>query len=149
MGIMYSGHLWQLGSIASLATETTGGEILVAFRPKHGLRSSLRVPNLNFFSWRSMPPHPPSLFPLKGTQWPYHSRLVGSSPALIRVIIVCTMLFCRELKTNKLLHLTGWPIIVEGRHMNVIYQVGVWWLCDTAPILYYSTIASLCFLQIS
>ena len=38
-------HFWQLGSVASLATETTGGVILVAFRPKHGLRSNLRVPN--------------------------------------------------------------------------------------------------------
>ena len=28
MGVMRSGHFWQLGSIASLATETTGGEIL-------------------------------------------------------------------------------------------------------------------------
>ena len=46
MGIMYSGHLWQLGLIASLATETTGGEILIAFWPKHGLRSHFRVPNL-------------------------------------------------------------------------------------------------------
>ena len=26
-------HFWQLGSIASLATETTGGEILVDFGP--------------------------------------------------------------------------------------------------------------------
>ena len=29
MGVMRSDHFWQLGSIASLATETTGGEILV------------------------------------------------------------------------------------------------------------------------
>ena len=35
------------------------GEILVAFWPKHGLRSDLRVPN---FSWGSMPPDTPSLF---------------------------------------------------------------------------------------
>ena len=42
-----SGHFWKLGSIASesLPTETTGGEILVAFWPKHGLRSGLSVPN--------------------------------------------------------------------------------------------------------
>ena len=31
MGVVRSGHFWQLGSFASLATETTGGEILVAF----------------------------------------------------------------------------------------------------------------------
>ena len=42
-----------------LDTETTGGEILVAFWPKHGLRSDLRVPNLKFFSGGSMPPDPP------------------------------------------------------------------------------------------
>ena len=29
MGVVHSSHFWQLGSIASLATETTGGEILV------------------------------------------------------------------------------------------------------------------------
>ena len=62
MGVVGSGHFWQLGSIASLATETTGGEILVPFRPKHGLRSDLKVPNFRDFSWGSMPPDPPSLF---------------------------------------------------------------------------------------
>ena len=46
MGVVRTGHFWQLGSIASLATETTGGEILVAFWPKHGLRSDLTVPNI-------------------------------------------------------------------------------------------------------
>ena len=30
MRIVRAGHSWQLGSIASLARETTGGEILVA-----------------------------------------------------------------------------------------------------------------------
>ena len=35
MGVMRSGHFWQLGSITSPATETTGGEILAAFCPKH------------------------------------------------------------------------------------------------------------------
>ena len=36
----------RIGSIASLATEPTDGEILVQlFWPKHGLRSDLRVPN--------------------------------------------------------------------------------------------------------
>ena len=45
MGAVHSGHFWQLGSVASLATETTGGDVLVAFWPKHGLRSDLRVPN--------------------------------------------------------------------------------------------------------
>ena len=58
MGVVRSGHFWQLGSIASLATETTGEEILVAFWPQHGLRSDLRVPNLKKFFWGSMLPHP-------------------------------------------------------------------------------------------
>ena len=44
MGVMHSGHFWQLGSVTSLATETTGGEVLVAFWPKHGLRNDRRVP---------------------------------------------------------------------------------------------------------
>ena len=35
--------------MASLAAETTGGQILVAFLPKHGLRSDLREPNLKIF----------------------------------------------------------------------------------------------------
>ena len=45
MGVVRSGYFWHLGSIVSLVTETTGGEILVTFWPKHGLRSNLRVPN--------------------------------------------------------------------------------------------------------
>ena len=65
MGVVRSDHFWQLGSIASLVTETTGGEILVAFWPKHGLRSDLRMPNFTNFSWGSMPPDPPSLFTFK------------------------------------------------------------------------------------
>ena len=73
MGVVRSGHFWQLGSIASLAAETTGQEILVAFWPKHGLKSDLRVPNFKIFPWGSMPPDPPSLFTLKRTQWPYHA----------------------------------------------------------------------------
>ena len=31
MRVVHGGDPWQFGSIASLATETTGGEILVAF----------------------------------------------------------------------------------------------------------------------
>ena len=47
MGIMRSVAVisGQLGSIASLATEITGCEILVAIQPKHSLRSDLRVSN--------------------------------------------------------------------------------------------------------
>ena len=38
MGVVHSSHFWQLSLIISLATATTGGEILVTFWPKHGLR---------------------------------------------------------------------------------------------------------------
>ena len=44
----------QLGSITSLATETTNGEILVAFQPKMA-RSDLGVPNLKNFPGRTCP----------------------------------------------------------------------------------------------
>ena len=65
MGVVrYSGH-WQLDSVASLATETTGGEILVALCPKHGLRTDLRVPN---FSRESMPADSPTLFTLNSAR---------------------------------------------------------------------------------
>ena len=71
MGVVRNGHFWQLGSIASLAIETTGGEILVAFWPKHCHRSDLRVPNLKIFSWgtkhQDQAPRSPSLFTLKRT----------------------------------------------------------------------------------
>ena len=43
---------------ASLAAETTGGEILVAFWLKHDLRSNLRVPNLEIFRGEHAP-NPP------------------------------------------------------------------------------------------
>ena len=45
MRVVRGGHFWQLGTIASLARETTGWEILVAVWPKHGLKSDIRVPN--------------------------------------------------------------------------------------------------------
>ena len=57
--VVRGGHFWQLGSIASPATKTTGGVILVAFWSKHGLRSDLRVPNLK-------------------KKWPYRSKIAGS-----------------------------------------------------------------------
>ena len=72
MGVVRSGHFWQF---ASLATETTGGEILVAFWSKHGLRSDLRVPNFP----GGAASRPPSLFTLERTQlWPYQSKIAGS-----------------------------------------------------------------------
>ena len=50
MRVMRSGHFWQFASIASLATETTDGEILVAFWSKHGLRIDMTVPNFKNIS---------------------------------------------------------------------------------------------------
>ena len=58
MRIMRGGYFWQLGSVASLATETTGGMILVAFWPKHGLRSDLRVPIFKNFLGGACPQTP-------------------------------------------------------------------------------------------
>ena len=58
MRVVRGGHFWQLGLIASLDTETTDGEILVAFWPKHGLRSDLRVPNLKNFPGGACPRTP-------------------------------------------------------------------------------------------
>ena len=49
MHVVHGSHSWQLGSIASLARETMGGDILVAVWPKHGLRGDLRVPDFKNF----------------------------------------------------------------------------------------------------
>ena len=49
---------WQFGSIASLATETTDGEILVAFWSKQLLRIDLRVPNSQNFPGGACPQTP-------------------------------------------------------------------------------------------
>ena len=70
MRIVRGGHSWQLGSIASLARETTGGEILVAVWLKHRLRSDLRISNLKIFSRGSLPPDPLSLYTLKAYAHP-------------------------------------------------------------------------------
>ena len=58
MRVVRGGHFWQLGSIASPATKTTGGVILVVFCPKHSLRSDLRVPNLKNFPGGACPQTP-------------------------------------------------------------------------------------------
>ena len=58
MCVVRGGHFWQLGLIASPATKTTGRVILVAFWPKHGLRSHLRVPNLKNFPGGACPQTP-------------------------------------------------------------------------------------------
>ena len=56
MCVVRGGHFWQLGSTASLATETTIHSS--SFCPKHGLRSDLRVPNCKNFPGGA-PPNPP------------------------------------------------------------------------------------------
>ena len=43
---------------ASLAAETTGGQILVTLWLKHDLRSNLRVPNLEIFQGEHAPKPP-------------------------------------------------------------------------------------------
>ena len=59
MRVVRGGHLWQFGSIASLATETTDGE-----------KRSQSAKFKKKISWGNMPPDPPSLFTFKRMQWP-------------------------------------------------------------------------------
>ena len=56
MRVVRGGHFWKFGSIASLATETTDGEILVAFCHQNGLRSDLRVPDFTGGACLRTPP---------------------------------------------------------------------------------------------
>ena len=58
MRVVRGGHFWQLGLIGSPATKTTGGVILVAFLPKHDLRSNLRVSNFKKFPGGACPQTP-------------------------------------------------------------------------------------------
>ena len=58
MRVVRGGHFWQFGSIASLPTETTDGEILAAFLAQQSLRSDLRVPNLKNFPGGAGPQTP-------------------------------------------------------------------------------------------
>ena len=78
MHIVCGGHFWQLGSIAPLATETIGGEILVTFLAQTWpQKRSQMVPNFKIFLGEHAPrTQPPSLFTLKRTQ----SEKGGSSP---------------------------------------------------------------------
>ena len=59
--------------------DTTGGEILVAVWPKHGLRSDLRVPNLKDFPGGACPQTPASLYTIAyvypSSQWPYQNYI--------------------------------------------------------------------------
>ena len=88
MRVVRGCHFWQLGSIASPATKTTGRVILVAFWPKHGLRNHLRVPNLKIFPGGACPQTPL----LVHTAWPYQSKIAGSGPGTKQFHLVCTFI---------------------------------------------------------
>ena len=55
MHVVCAGCFWQLSSIASLAVETTGGEILVAFLAQTWPQSDLRVANFKNFPGGACP----------------------------------------------------------------------------------------------
>ena len=76
MCVVRGGHFWQLGSIASLATETT---ILVFFFVPN-MASEAISECLIFLGEHA--PRPPSLLTLTRTQWPYQSKTVGAGPAV-------------------------------------------------------------------
>ena len=57
MCIVRGSHFWQLGSIASLVTETTGGEILVDFGP-NAVSEAISVPNFQNFPGGTCPQTP-------------------------------------------------------------------------------------------
>ena len=84
MGVVCSGHFWPL---ASLATETTGGEILVAFWPNMASEAISECLILKTFPGGACPQTPLPLFTLKCTQWPYHSKIAGSSPVVTVVTV--------------------------------------------------------------
>ena len=59
MRIVRGGHFWQFGSIASLATETTDGEILVALLAKKKASEAIsECLILNFFLGKHAPRPP-------------------------------------------------------------------------------------------
>ena len=76
MGVMRSGHFWQLSSIASLATETTDEENFGPNMASEAISECLILK----FSLLEHAPTPPSLFTFKRTQWPYQSKIAGSGP---------------------------------------------------------------------
>ena len=75
MQVMQGSHFWQFSSIASLATETTDGDRDSSsfFGPNMASES---ISECLKFLWGSMPPDT-----LKCTQWPYQSKIAGTSPA--------------------------------------------------------------------
>ena len=86
MRVVRGAYFWQFGSIASLPTETTDGEILVAFfGPNMASEAISECQILKNFpgggGGGGMPPDPPTLFTLTHTQWPYQSEIAGAGPA--------------------------------------------------------------------
>ena len=77
MRVVRGAYLWQFGSIASLHTETTDGEILVAILAQTWPQKRSQCTK---FSWGGIPPDPPTLFTLTHTQWPYQSEIAGAGP---------------------------------------------------------------------
>ena len=58
MRVVRGGHFWQFGSIASLATETTDGEILVDFLAQAWPQKRSRVSNFKKFPGGACPQTP-------------------------------------------------------------------------------------------
>ena len=117
MHIVRGGHSWKLGSIASLARETTGEEILVAVWPKHGLRSNLRVPNLKIFPEGACPQTPLACTHLKRTLIPHlNGRTRASSGWRYSVRTSSYAFTCRKGRVNPkifecALRASGWTFL--------------------------------------
>ena len=75
MRVVRGAYFWQFGSIASLHTETTDGEIVVAILAQTWPQKRSQCTK---FSWRGIPPDPPTLFTFTHTQWPYQSEIAGA-----------------------------------------------------------------------
>ena len=99
MHVVCSGHFWQFGSIASLATETTDGEILVAFfGPNMAPEVISGCLILKYFRGEHAP-RPPSLFTLKHMQWQYQSKIVGARPDDIALFVTAHSAHPRKCST--------------------------------------------------
>ena len=76
--VVRGAYSWKFGSIASLPTETTDGEILVAFLAQTWPQKRSQIKNFpggGGGGGGGMPPDPPTLFTLTHTQWPYQFDL--------------------------------------------------------------------------
>ena len=80
MRVVRGAYFWQFGSIASLPTEITNREILVAFLAQTWPQKRSQSAKFKKFSWGGHTPDPPTLFTLTHTQWPYQSEIAGAGP---------------------------------------------------------------------